>query len=762
MNWDFMADYQAKRDETLKEHTEKLVDNAKKLLALGYVKQDFFEELVLAAQYHDVGKINDAFQERVQSDHKKFDDQREIGHHILSCCVLCHGEEPTQEEKRVAYAVINHHHYQRDNFAPIKEQSDLLESLLREIFAKMELDFEAIPKERPWSSPYWKTDISPRKLDLRRVLLLGYLNQCDYAASGDNPVEFPNHFLENKMEEFAKSHQYRWNPMQEFCHNHKSDNIVVVAPTGMGKTEGALRWIGNHKGVYILPLRTAINEIYRRVEGEILKKDCIEKRLSLNHGETLDFYLNQDEANQPVDYEKLFRYYNTTRNFSLPLIISTPDQLFDFVFKYPGYELKLSKLAHSKVVIDEIQSYSPELLAYLIYGIQQIIMAGGKVGIFTATLPPFVLDLLQRNSKNNSLEISFEQQAFSHDKKRHHLLIQDSRMQIEDIVQIYYQRPCKILVVCNTIKQAQELKTELENQEIHVKLLHAKFAKKDRKSKEEEIMKDGKSTINGEVASVTESVIWVATQIVEASLDIDFDYLFTEITELNSLFQRLGRCNRKGLKSVEEPNCYVYQQIDPGIIKRKDRGFIDKTLHELSVKAMESLGTTKIMTEKDKQDLIRDYFTLDKIQDSRRSDTFLEEYDRHYKFVADLNPGEIHREEELRSTFRQIISYKGIPRTYWESQEVQGILEKYDSLQQSIKKKEEERPENWKLKKREIQSQLNEYCLNVNLFDLPFYKKGQEKSICGMKIHILEGEYTREDGYKPRRNQEEKIEDNFI
>lgn len=52
--------------------------------------------------------------------------------------------------------------------------------------------------------------------------------------------------------------------------------------------------------------------------------------------------------------------------------------------------------------------------------------------------------------------------------------------------------------------------------------------------------------------------IWITTQIVEASLDVDFDYLFTEMSTLDSLFQRFGRCFRSRHYKKEEPNVYIY------------------------------------------------------------------------------------------------------------------------------------------------------------------------------------------------------------
>ena len=53
--------------------------------------------------------------------------------------------------------------------------------------------------------------------------------------------------------------------------------------------------------------------------------------------------------------------------------------------------------------------------------------------------------------------------------------------------------------------------------------------------------------------------IWVTTQIVEASLDIDFDILYTEMCTADSLLQRMGRCNRKGRYIPSKPNIKIYK-----------------------------------------------------------------------------------------------------------------------------------------------------------------------------------------------------------
>ena len=88
-----------------------------------------------------------------------------------------------------------------------------------------------------------------------------------------------------------------WNELQNFCGERQDENVIVVAQTGMGKTEAGFRWIGNHKGYFILPLRTAINAMYDRVKETILLNKDIDTRLAVLHSESLEYYSKQSEGN---------------------------------------------------------------------------------------------------------------------------------------------------------------------------------------------------------------------------------------------------------------------------------------------------------------------------------------------------------------------------------------------------------------------------------------------------------------------------------
>jgi len=95
------------------------------------------------------------------------------------------------------------------------------------------------------------------------------------------------------------------------------------------------------------------------------------------------------------------------------------------------------------------------------------------------------------------------------------------------------------------------------------------FIQKDRSRLEDEIKKFADKGKKG---------IWITTQIVEASLDIDFDYLFTEMSTLDSLFQRFGRCYRKREYIGESPNVYIYTQDITGAGSIYDIDILNKSI----------------------------------------------------------------------------------------------------------------------------------------------------------------------------------------
>lgn len=741
----------AKPNKSIIEHTNDLLDVLEILWNLGYIKEERIYELIQkACIYHDIGKINKEFQKRVKNKGIKFDENKEVAHNVLSLYFIDESKFNNKEDYLiVSNAVVNHHDYCDIGLA-IREKSDIIENLLEG------LDHKKVKKVIP-------AKIASISQDIDAIKIKGYLHKCDYSASSGYTAEYENNFLEKSLENVLNkwkldNQDASWNELQQYCIENKNENIIAIAQTGMGKTEAGLLWISDNKGFFILPIRTAINAIYDRTKKYISSYGGnLEEQLGLLHSSSLEYLLSQSEDDKYDDKDEyidkkedkeIIEYEKIAKQLSLPINVSTIDQLFDFVYKYPAYELKLTTLSYSKIVIDEIQMYGPDLLAYLVYGLERIVEQGGKVAILTATLPPFVKELLSK-----SIKFKIKEDGFTDNSKRHNLKILDKRIDSNDICKKYREneklnKSNKILVVCNSITQAQNLYEEISNilgnENLHI--LHSKFIKCERLSKESEIIEFGKTYKDNKIHELDkQSGIWISTSIVEASLDIDFDYLFTELQDLNSLFQRLGRCNRKGKKDSSENNCYIYTQIDERSFINGDRGYIDKDIFELSKEAI-SLWEGQI-SEKEKIELINKYLTMDKIKNSN----YITQYKHTYNFIKNLTP-DTFKSDEVK--LRNILSKDIIPSPIYH--EYNGDIKE---LEEKLKDKSLNSPENKGYKLR-LQNDLKKYTVSVHPNHISNYYRALKNGLAIRYdnvrvsdyeyIPVIECEYT-ELGYRQKK-----------
>ena len=655
--------------EDIQTHTDNLLKN---LTLLKELYPNLFKDWDLlhwACVYHDLGKLNSKFQERIRTG-KRF--INEIPHGLLSLAFMDykmlkekgHGNN----DLKLLYQAVAYHHDRKMPF----ENSDIEVE-----FAGLRVPLERFEYDQLPQKLHIAEEINQRyfsvnerfyeeqgDLFFRFIMLEGLLNRLDYAASAHISVENPNDFLAEAMDDLMdrwqeSNEKVRWNDLQEYMRNSADKNVIVIAQTGMGKTEAGLLWLGNDKGFFTLPLKSAINAIYQRITKDIVSEKR-DERVGMLHSDTFIRYLEQseledkDKQNKQEEDLSLDDYYTKTRQLSLPLTICTLDQLFSFVFRYRGFEQKLATLSYSKVIIDEVQMYSPELMAYLVLGLHYITRLHGKFAIMTATLPSFFIDLLREQ------EIIFESpRIFTDNKIRHSLKILDKEINAEEIIGFSQQyNGKKILVICNTVKSAVSLyhqfkeKTGIEeNRQVH--LLHSLFTKADRAEKEKHILEMGQT-------KSTESGIWISTQIVEASLDIDFDLLFTELSDLNGLFQRMGRCYRKRELGYLAYNCFVFiggekRCSGVGI-------FIDKEIHKLSKAALSQIDG--VIGESQKVAMVEALYTKEKLPE-------------YYAAIKDIiryvqchQAYELDRKEASRR-FRDIDTISVIPRKVFEEHEAE-------------------------------------------------------------------------------------------
>ncbi|ASC02434.1 CRISPR-associated helicase/endonuclease Cas3 [Fusobacterium polymorphum] len=777
--------YYAKPDKTLAQHNEELHIQKKKLIDLGYINDNKIIELLeYSIEFHDIGKINSEFQVRVK-ENKKFDISKEVAHNILSIYFIDKKDyDDKNDYESIAYAVFYHHRFgngDNDSIRADENTKKIIENLLSKLEEK---GIKVIKKISPsLKLPNLHTD--------RNIKLLGLLMKCDHSASGGYEIEYPNDFLEdalnNLLNEFKeKDKSADWNNMQKFCKENSDKNIIAIADTGMGKTEGGFLWGGNNKIFFVLPLRTAINAMYKRFDEVIIKGENKEERVGLLHSNSLEYYLNNkkelvidDKDEKEMD---ILEYNKRGKHLSLPITICTPDQIFNFILKYKGYESKLATLSYSKIILDEMQMYDASLLAAVIFGITKIIEMGGKIAIVTATFPPiieyFLNKYLMKDNKNVIKDLDkpeeiveepiFIKKKFTNNEKiRHNIVLIDDEIGMEHILWQFKKnkkenkKSNKILVICNTIKKAQEIYLKLKEEDDlkdKINMLHSNFIREDREEKEKNILDFGKTEFDGEG-------IWISTSLVEASLDIDFDYLFTELQDLNSLFQRFGRCNRKGKKSVDEANCFIYLKIEDKYLKEKGSkyGFIDKDIYENSKKGLENYckviskdeiensqdysellkNYSKKITEGDKIKLIEENLSFENLKESNFVDEFEKTYEKYQRI---LNSDE-NSQDDLK--LRDIQSVTVIPYNIYE--------ENKENIKELIKKIEDK---NLGLEERQkAKTELLKKTLSIQYYQLSKYiseilkgkadaNKYKSESINKFeKITVMEANYDKELGF---------------
>lgn len=793
---ELLKKYKAKPNRNIFEHNLDLKKQKNILINLGYLN-DKKKILLLnsAIDYHDVGKINFKFQKRIEENIKKmngekydskylkFDKENEIEHNIISA-FLINSEDFNSEDDylSVLYSVIFHHRY-----------SDAISTINFKIFQNLDKLLKSnLPKEIITYEDCVPPDLSYQDLNtIENIKLLGLLMKCDHSASGGYEIEYPNDFLEVALNELLNEFKEKdksadWNDMQKFCKENSDKNIIAIADTGIGKTEGGFLWGGNNKIFFVLPLRTAINAMYKRFNEVIIKGENKEERVGLLHSNSLEYYLNNKKELVIDDNDEkemdILEYNKRGKHLSLPVTICTPDQIFNFILKYKGYESKLATLSYSKIILDEMQMYDANLLAAVIFGITKIIEMGGKIAIVTATFPPiieyFLNKYLMKNNQNvikdlDNPEETIEKPLFikkkftNNEKIRHNIVLIDDEIGIEEILWQFRENrkekklSNKILVICNTIKKAQEIYLKLKEYsdlENKINMLHSNFIREDRESKEKEILDFGRTDFNGEG-------IWISTSLVEASLDIDFDYLFTELQDLNSLFQRFGRCNRKGKKSIDEANCFIYLKIEDKYLKEKDSryGFIDKDIYENSKKGLENYCKvvskneldnsedynelfkyfSKKVTEGEKITLIEENLSFENLKDSPFVDEFEKAYDKYQRVLnSDKNS-----QDALK--LRDIQSVTVIPYNIYEENEelIKELITKIEDTNLGLEERQKAKTELLK-KTLSIQYyQLNEY---FNILDSKSYSS---KSINKFeKIIVTISEYDKELGFRATKN----------
>lgn len=565
----------------------------------------FWGDLWWSLVLHDVGKAHKEFQKLLADQPNQWQRQR----HELFSLPFVAALAPAESQQRVLWAVAGHHKdfkrlrsFLEDRYL---ELDPLLRSKLRQkTFAADFQENVALADVRGvlgiWNIPVPKAlpEINPVEVvqlpetgyyvadadGLALTLLAGAFQHCDHLGSAQvdtlltlNPARF------GKFEEKLKSwtlHQHQQTAART------SGNVLLTAPTGAGKTETALLWLkqqakelGATRLFYVLPNRASINAMHERLTTDLGKE-----LTAVLHGKLTDFLyrtatnLEDSATKRRLKVKQLREQFRT---LARPVKTMTPFQAIKHLYGLKGFEKGWFEWVGSCFVFDEIHAYEPKVFAEIVLLIQVLTrQLGARVLVMTATLPNHLrAELDKALGPHTPIKAADElYPAFN----RHRVTVLPGRLADKpDLIAArlignnVFGKPSRVLVVANTVAQAQEVFLKLCDLvpdyapgKPAAVLLHGRFTTEDRSAKEAALQD-------------SENIrLLVGTQAIEVSLDIDFDVIYTEPAPLDALIQRFGRVNRRRKKGLADCFIFTESNADDKFIYT-DRDVVARTLATL-------------------------------------------------------------------------------------------------------------------------------------------------------------------------------------
>ncbi|MFB3765491.1 MAG: CRISPR-associated helicase Cas3' [Methanotrichaceae archaeon] len=344
-------------------------------------------------------------------------------------------------------------------------------------------------------------------------------------------------------------------------------SAILMSPTGSGKTEAALLWAvaqadDNHpvpRLYYMLPYQASMNAMYDR-----LNDGSFPGQVGLEHGKsTLAYYRRLLEDLSPEKAASSAKWLNNLARLNYyPVRVLSPYQILKGPYCLKGYESLLSDCFNAVFILDEVHAYEAKRLALILATIKYLrLNFGSKFFVMSATFPSLLRSrLLDALGDHSILQASPELYAKF---RRHKLMLRDGSLQdpsaLDEVAEVV-RHGQSVLVCRNTVRAAQETYFELQQRlgsSVEIILLHGRFNGRDRIEKENRVRQ-----ATGSNSSKRTPILLIATQVVEVSLDIDLDVIYTDPAPLEALLQRFGRVNRRRLKDFAL--AYVFKEPSDG------------------------------------------------------------------------------------------------------------------------------------------------------------------------------------------------------
>ena len=398
--------------------------------------------------------------------------------------------------------------------------------------------------------------------------------------------------------------------------------VLIEAPTGGGKTEAAFRLAEAGRsagsGVYFaLPTMATANGIYDRFndylksatgeddfDASLLHSQAWLRKYQADSDSELDFSLSHQES------DDWFR--GSKRGLLAPYGVGTIDQCLFGALKAKHFFVRLFALAGKTVIIDEVHAYDAYMSDLLATLLGYLKCLNCRVILLSATLPNSRRKALFQawgaevpesvaeyprltwaNYKGDAVETPFQTQM-AKPLSFELCELRNTKVWVsgaEKILKLVTEHGGVGALIVNTVKEAQhayEFLQQRTDKDCPVYLFHSRFTVEDRAKKERYVLENfGKRRPGGRKG------ILVATQVVEQSLDLDFDHMVSSLAPIDLLIQRAGRLHRHARNAEGElqpnghpderplPTLYVMEPLtdEEGGLQIEERIYAKNVLH---------------------------------------------------------------------------------------------------------------------------------------------------------------------------------------
>ena len=357
------------------------------------------------------------------------------------------------------------------------------------------------------------------------------------------------------------------NYVQEQCAKESQSDagfFSLTVPTGGGKTLASILWALHHavrnrlhRVIIAIPYTSIIVQTAATLKAIFGEENVLEHHSNVN----------PDDIKKREQRERM---QLATENWDYPIIVTTNVQLFESLFSNKRSDCrKLHNIVKSVLILDEIQTLPLNFYKPIVHTLDTICRLFDTSILFTTASQPVLTGRIEGTNPSvgfdalNSVHEIIPADAKLHDKLRRVELDINETPKSYDEIATELAKHQRVLCIVNTRRDAKELYERLPKEGICLHLSRMMCP-----AHVAATIKHIKRALKENSDS---PIRVIATQLVEAGVDIDFPVVYRQEAGLDSILQAAGRCNREGKNGICTTHVFSLgkeHSLPPGFISQ--------------------------------------------------------------------------------------------------------------------------------------------------------------------------------------------------